>query len=65
MAETFELQKKKKKKRTKLVDFVDRKNVAFMNQKAKSLIDFDEEYYSSIKSIAILRSSKINLTTRF
>ena len=61
----FELQKKKKKKRAKLVDFVDRKNEAFMNQKVKSLIDFDEEYSSSIRSIAIEKSSKINLTTRF
>ena len=64
-AEKFELQKKKKKKRAKLVDFVDRKNEAFTNQKVKSLIDFDEEYSSSIRSIAIEKSSKINLTTRF
>ena len=64
-AEKFELQKKKKKKRAKLVDFVDRKNEAFMNQKVKSLIDFDEEYSSSIRSIVIEKSSKINLTIRF
>ena len=64
-AEKFEQQKKKKKKRAKLVDFVDRKNEAFTNQKVKSLIDFDEEYSSSIRSIAIEKSSKINLTTRF
>ena len=57
--------RKKKKKRAKLVDFVDRKNEAFTNQKVKSLIDFDEEYSSSIRSIAIEKSSKINLTTRF
>ena len=31
----------------------------------KSLIDFDEEYSCSIRSIAIEKSSKINLTTRF
>ena len=36
-----------------------------MNQKVKSLIDFDEEYSSSIRSIAIEKSSKINLTTQF
>ena len=35
-----------------------------MNQKVKSLIDFDEEYSSSIRSIAIEKSSKINLTIR-
>ena len=64
-AERFEQQKKKKKKRAKLVDFVDRKNEALTNQKVKSLIDFDEEYSCSIRSIAIEKSSKINLSTRF
>ena len=55
-AERFEQQKKKKKKRAKLVDFVDRKNEALTNQKVKSLIDFDEEYSCSIRSIAIEKS---------
>ena len=55
--------RKKNKKRAKLVDFVDRKNEAFTNRKVKSLIDFDEEYSCSIRSIAIEKSSKINLTT--
>ena len=63
VAEKYEQQKKKK--RPKLVDFVDRKNEALTNQKVKSLIDFDEEYSCSIRSIAIEKSSKINLTTRF
>ena len=52
-AEKVDQQKKKKKKRTKLIDFVDRKNEALTNQKVKSLIDFDEECTSSIKSVAI------------
>ena len=64
-AEKVDQQNKKNKKRTKLIDFVDRKNEALTNQKVKSLIDFDEEYTSSIKSVAIEKSSKINLTTRF
>ena len=64
-AEKFDKQKKKKKKRTKLIDFMDRKNEALTNQKVKSLIDFDEEYTCSIKSVAIEKSSKINLTTLF
>ena len=54
-AEKFE-QRKKEKKRTKLVDFTDRKSEALTNQKVKSLIDFDEEYSSSIRSIAIEKS---------
>ena len=29
------------------------------------MIDFDEEYSCSIRSVAIEKSSKINLTTRF
>ena len=58
-------ERKKIKKRTKLVDFTDRKNEALTNQKVKSLIDFDEEYSSSIRSIAIKKSSKVNLTGRF
>ena len=44
---------------------MDGKNEAVTNQKVKSLIDFDEEYTCSIKSVAIEKSSKINLTTRF
>ena len=55
----------KRKKRTKLIDFTDRKNEALTNQKVKSLIDFNEGYTCRIKSVAIEKSSKINLTTRF
>ena len=51
------------KKRTKLTDFVDRRNEAFTNQKIKSLIDFDEEYSASTRSVAI-EKKKVNLTTR-
>ena len=29
------------------------------------MIDFDEEYSSSIKSLAVKKDTKINLTTRF
>ena len=64
-AEKVDQQNKKNKKITKLIEFIDRKNEALTNQKVKSLIDFDEEYTSSIKSVAIEKSSKINLTTRF
>ena len=64
-AEKSEQQKQKIRKRTKLINFTDRKNEALTNQKVKSLIDFDEEYTCSIRSVAIKKSSKINLTTRF
>ena len=46
------------KKRTKLTDFVDRRNEAFTNQKIKSFIDFDEKYSASIRSVAIEKKKK-------
>ena len=55
---------KKNKIKLTLTDYNDRKNEALRNQKIKSSIDFDEEYTSNIKSIAIKKSTKVNLTTR-
>ena len=60
-AETFEMKKKKNKK--KLINFSERKNQALRNQKTKSLLYFDEEYLSSIKSLAVEQSTIVNLTT--
>ena len=57
--------KRKKKKRLSLVAFSERKYEALRSQKIESLIDFDEEYSSSIKSIAVQKDVKIDLTTRF
>ena len=37
---------------------MDRKNETLTNQKVKSLIDFDEEYTCSIKSVAIEKVQK-------
>ena len=59
-AEKLEQQKKINKKRSKLIDFIDRKNETLTNQIVKSLIDFDEEYLCSIRSVAIEKSLKIN-----
>ena len=79
-AEKFDKRKNEKKKITKLIDFMNGKNEALTNQKVMTrttkilniyinfnlcLIDFDEKYTCSIKSVAIEKSSKINLTTRF
>ena len=47
------------KKITKLIDFANRKSDAFTNQKVKSLIDFDEQYSCSIRSIAIKKLTKL------
>ena len=57
--------KRKNEKRLSLVAFSERKNEALRSQKIKSLIDFDEECSSSIKSIAVQKDVKIDLTTRF
>ena len=48
-----------------LIDYVNKKNEALTNRRVKSLIDFDEENSCSIRSIAIKKSLKINLITRF
>ena len=56
---------KRKTKKTKLVDYSERKREALANQKIKSLIDFDEQYSASIKSLSIQKNAKINLTTQF
>ena len=48
-----------------MIDYSERKNEGLINQKVKSLIDFDDQYSASIKSIAIQKESKIHLTTRF
>ena len=56
---------KKTKKRKTLHDCDTRKDEVFTNEQIKSLIDFDDEYFSSIRSVAIQKSTKINLTTRF
>ena len=64
-AEKLDQNKKKIKKRVTLYDYVNRKNESLTNQRVTSLIDFDEEYSCSIKSIAIEKSSKIKLTRQF
>ena len=64
-AEKVNQNNKINKKRKTSIDYAKRKNEALANQRVKRLIDFDEEYSSSIKSIAIEKSSKIYLTTRF
>ena len=56
---------KKNKKRKTLHDCDTRKGEVFTNEQIKSLIDFEDEYFSSIRSVAIQKSTKINLTTRF
>ena len=64
-AEKFEKEKNKNKKRLNLIDFSERKSKPLRNKIVKALVDFDEEYSSSIKSAAVEQSNKVNLTTRY
>ena len=59
------LTKKTKEKKRTLYHYLERQEEAYRNNKIKSLIDFDEEYVSSVKSLAIKKETKVNLTTRF
>ena len=58
-AEKIDGNKKEKKKRKKLVGFSEREKEAVTNQKVKSLIDFDEQYSASIKSLSIQKIQKL------
>ena len=53
-----------KKKRT-LYRYLDRQEEAYRNNKTKSLIDFDDEYVSSVKSLAMKKEAEVNLATSF
>ena len=64
-AEKVDHNKRKTKRKISLIDYSERKKEALTTQKVKSLIDFDDQYSASIKSIAIQKESKIHLTTRF
>ena len=64
-AEKVDQSKKEGKRKANLIDYSERKNEALINQKVKSLIDFDDQYSASIKSISIQKETKIHLTTRF
>ena len=64
-AEKVDHNKRKTKRKISLTDYSERKKEALTNQKVKSLIDFDDQYSASIKSIAIQKEWKIHLTTRF
>ena len=58
VANSFENNQKKNKRKLTLNDY-DRKNEALRNQKIKSLIDFDDECSSCIKSITIEKSTNV------
>ena len=64
-AENFDKKNKRNKKKRTLYHYLERQEEAYRNNKIKSLIDFDEEYVSSVKSLAVKKETNVNLTTRF
>ena len=64
-AKNFDKKCKRQKKKRTLYHYLEREEEAYRNNKIKSLIDFDEECVSSIKSLAVKKETKVNLTSRF
>ena len=56
--------KKRLKKKITPFPYLERQEEAYRNNKIKSLIDFDEEYVSGAKSLAVKKETKVNLTIR-
>ena len=59
------IKKKRMKKKRTLYHYLDRQEEAYRNNKTKSLIDFDDEYVSSVKSLAMKKEAEVNLATSF
>ena len=62
--ENVDKKKKRLKKKITPFPYLERQEEAYRNNKIKSLIDFDEEYVSGAKSLAVKKETKINLTIR-
>ena len=61
----FKKKKKRNKKKITLYHQLERQEETYRRNKIKSSTDFDEEYMSSVKSLAIKKETKVILTTRF
>ena len=62
-SKSFDAKKKKQKRKLTLTDYFQRMDEASQNTNVKSLIDFDDEYSTSIKAVMIKQNP--NVTTRF
>ena len=63
--ESFDKKNKRAKKKRTLIDYLERKEVAYKNNKIKSIIDFDDSQAGSIKSLAVEVKTNVTVTTRF
>ena len=64
-ADNFDKKTKRQKKKGTWHHYLETQEEAYKDSKIKSLIDFDEEYVSCVKSHAIEKETTINLTTIF
>ena len=64
-AENFGKNNKRNKKKRTLYHYLERQEETYRNKKIKTLIDFDEEYVSSVIFLPIEKETKVNWTTRF
>ena len=53
--ESFDKKNKRIKKKQTIINYAERKEIAYKNNKIKSIIDFDEEQTNSIKSLAVAK----------
>ena len=53
--ESFDKKNKRIKKKRTIINYTERKEIAYKNNKIKSIIDFDEEQTNSIKSLAVAK----------
>ena len=63
--ESFNKKNKLNKRKRTIIDYVERKEVAYKNNKIKSIIDFEDDQANSIKSLAVEVKSNVAMTTRF
>ena len=60
-ADNFDKKNKRQKKIRTLHHYLEIQEEAYKDSKIKSLINFDEEFVSSVKSLAIKKETKIEL----
>ena len=53
--ESFDKKNKRIKKKRTIINYTERKEIAYKNNKIKSIIDFNEEQTNSIKSLAVAK----------
>ena len=61
----FDRKNKRAKKKRTLIDYLERKEIAYKNNKIKNIIDLDDSQAKSIKSLAVEVKTNVTVTTRF